>query len=165
VCSRSDDRDTNTAEACVSIERKILKKIARVLGAWAGIAALGLSSCISPDLEPPSSSTGAPRLADNRERASGNAPGASGTTASAPSGAVVTTPGASKGPTTTGAAGAAAAMTAPTAPGGAPTAGSSPSTASAATPANQAGAAGSGAGQAGEAASDADTDAGVRETP
>lgn len=48
--------DPETARRALTIERKSLKKTARVRGTWLCLAALclGAPSCISPDLEPPS---------------------------------------------------------------------------------------------------------------
>jgi hypothetical protein len=94
-------RARGKVETHVSIERNLLKQITRMLGAWACVVAL--SSCISPDLEPPGaadtalpSNPGAMERARAEERtAKSQAPAAAGSGAATTAGATppVVTPG------------------------------------------------------------------------
>jgi hypothetical protein len=146
----------------VSIERKFLKKTARVLGVMACAGALCLSACISPDLEPPgAASTAIPTRPGGPSAAAteGMKPTTGGTATSAPQ---TTTPSGDASinvpPTMmmvpaqspqVGAAGAGSATTnGSAAPGGQPGASTAP-------PASTAGASGA-AGAAAESTKDAD---------
>jgi len=146
-------------EARVSIDRKFMKKTARMLSLLACAGALCLGGCISPDLEPPfagksptaANTTGAPGTVAERAAAAG-------TTAvtSTPSTDAATQPG--NTPTTQTTAGASA-TAAPGVPGSASAGTAAPSTA-ATTPPTQTGAAGAAAGT-GTAGDDADAGVGT----
>lgn len=148
----------------MSIDRKLMKKTAHMLGLLLCAGALCLAGCISPDLEPPVSggnplpgTTGAPPRTATEATATPTA-GSAAIPPATPPGDSATAPGAgapNNGTTQMAAAGTAA----PSAPSGNPVAGSSAIGAN--TPPSQAGAAGAAAGT-GTAGDEAD--AGV-ETP